>query len=510
MKTNKFNKMFNRYMLVASILSIIATFFLEPYRSLEITDFLFILVLIVLLTLLIFWKQELHNKTLLFYNFILISSLFIYDLKITLSIVIGSMLLSAFVYYFYGKKNYFIVNTSVLSEGLIIILCLFLSKGAFMVFSQVIKDAPMLLVQIIILNLFYHIFHNLLSSLEYLFDLSEIKYSNLLDDTFSILINFLYSTTFTYLGLILYTLLNHLPILLLFIFNTLLLYFYIKSDKEKYMNSYLTNLKEANMASLSVNYNIISKIFIYLDVMNKIIPSSILGIYTIFDNYTSILPLCHKCEDNIHLNTLCFNTEKMDNFIQMIESGRPIILDGYKIKDYFNFIPKFDLYNSKFIISPITLYSKVIGFSLIHPKYYNYSTDCFNILVDIQKCLSLLIEQNYKIINNIPKAIDTSKHFEASLESLVNNKITFTISKIETDDIGTLYKDISYRMDKLDKIFIFNDRNIYILHPLKDSFNVSNWFDSLKLNTKNNNVTSLEYPTDINNLKDLFNKTFYI
>lgn len=229
MKTNKLNKIFKNILILSSVISLLAAFFIEEYKLFSLTDILFLTILIILLALLLCWKKQVTNTPILFYDFILISSVFIYDLKTTLIILIASELLKKGILYFYYKKTSYFFNSPEFNEVLIIINSLFLANGAFIVFSHFINDAPLLFSQIVIFNIFQHIFYLLLKYLSYIIPLTEHENKHLLDNVISILINFAYSTIFTYLGLVLYTILGYTPILAIFLLNTTICYLFIKN-----------------------------------------------------------------------------------------------------------------------------------------------------------------------------------------------------------------------------------------------------------------------------------------
>ena len=282
MKINKLNKIFKNILILFSLISLLAAFFIEEYKTFSLTDILFMTILIILLALLLCWKKQVTNTPILFYDFILISSVFIYDLKTTLIILIASELLKKGILYFYYKKTCYFFNSPEFNEILIIINSLFLANGAFIVFSHFINDAPLLFSQIVIFNIFQHIFYLLLRYLSYIIPLTEHENKHLLDNVISILINFAYSTIFTYLGLVLYTILGYSPILVIFLLNTTICYLFIKNYKFNSNNRFLSKLKDSYLISLSPNNNFVEKIYSYIDVISELIPSSLISIYPIF------------------------------------------------------------------------------------------------------------------------------------------------------------------------------------------------------------------------------------
>ncbi|WP_099313764.1 hypothetical protein [Clostridium paraputrificum] len=356
MKINKLNKIFKNILILFSAISLLAAFFIEQHKTFSLTDILFLTILIILLALLLCWKKQVTNTPILFYDFILISSVFIYDLKTTLIILIASEMLKKGILYFYYKETFYFFNSPEFNEVLIIINSLFLANGAFIVFSQYINDAPLLFSQIIIFNTFQHIFYLLLKYVTYIITLTEQENTHLLDNVISILINFAYSTVFTYLGLVLYTILGYPPILTIFLLNTTICYLFIKNYKITSNNRFLSKLKDSYLISLSPNHNFSEKIYSYIDVLKELIPCSLISIYPIFENYRYTFPICYRCEENISLNNLKLDLNNLNNQNELkdiMESERSNIIKGYRLKNSFSFVSKFNLLNSNFIIVPI-------------------------------------------------------------------------------------------------------------------------------------------------------------
>ncbi len=503
MKINKLNKIFKNILILFSLISLLAAFFIEEYKTFSLTDILFMTILIILLALLLCWKKQVTNTPILFYDFILISSVFIYDLKTTLIILIASELLKKGILYFYYKKTCYFFNSPEFNEILIIINSLFLANGAFIVFSHFINDAPLLFSQIVIFNIFQHIFYLLLRYLSYIIPLTEHENKHLLDNVISILINFAYSTIFTYLGLVLYTILGYSPILVIFLLNTTICYLFIKNYKFNSNNRFLSKLKDSYLISLSPNNNFVEKIYSYIDVISELIPSSLISIYPIFENYSYVFPICYRCEENISLDNLKLDLNNKDELKHILETERSNIINGYRLKYNFSFISNFNLLNSNFIIVPICYNSKTLAFILIKPKLLNKSYNLFNNLSDVQQSISLLLIQNYKYIDLIPKSIENIESFISSLDLLISNKVSFTLNIIENNSQVDIGKHIIMNSDKLDKVFLFNSNHIYVIHAIKDSINVRDYMKSLTHDNPDLSFSTFEFPIDINNIKEI-------
>ena len=69
MKTNKLNKIFKNILILSSVISLLAAFFIEEYKPFSLTDILFLTILIILLALLLCWKKQVTNTPILFYNY---------------------------------------------------------------------------------------------------------------------------------------------------------------------------------------------------------------------------------------------------------------------------------------------------------------------------------------------------------------------------------------------------------------------------------------------------------
>ncbi|MFR9288310.1 MAG: hypothetical protein ACLVL6_00960 [Clostridium paraputrificum] len=506
MKINKLNKIFKNILILFSAISLLAAFFIEQHKTFSLTDILFLTILIILLALLLCWKKQVTNTPILFYDFILISSVFIYDLKTTLIILIASEMLKKGILYFYYKETFYFFNSPEFNEVLIIINSLFLANGAFIVFSQYINDAPLLFSQIIIFNTFQHIFYLLLKYVTYIITLTEQENTHLLDSVISILINFAYSTVFTYLGLVLYTILGYPPILTIFLLNTTICYLFIKNYKITSNNRFLSKLKDSYLISLSPNHNFSEKIYSYIDVLKELIPCSLISIYPIFENYRYTFPICYRCEENISLNNLKLDLNNLNNQNELkdiMESERSNIIKGYRLKNSFSFVSKFNLLNSNFIIVPICYNSPPLAFILIKPKTPNKSYEPINNLVDVQQSISLLLIQNYKYVDLIPKSIENIESFISSLDLLISNKVSFTLNVIRNNSQVDIVKYLIKNSDKLDKVFLFNSNHIYVIHAIKDTTNVRNYMKTLTLNNPNLSFSTFEFPIDVNNIKEI-------
>ena len=474
MKINKLNKIFKNILILFSAISLLAAFFIEQHKTFSLTDILFLTILIILLALLLCWKKQVTNTPILFYDFILISSVFIYDLKTTLIILIASEMLKKGILYFYYKETFYFFNSPEFNEVLIIINSLFLANGAFIVFSQYINDAPLLFSQIIIFNTFQHIFYLLLKYVTYIITLTEQENTHLLDSVISILINFAYSTVFTYLGLVLYTILGYPPILTIFLLNTTICYLFIKNYKITSNNRFLSKLKDSYLISLSPNHNFSEKIYSYIDVLKELIPCSLISIYPIFENYRYTFPICYRCEENISLNNLKLDLNNQNELKDIMESERSNIIKGYRLKNSFSFVSKFNLLNSNFIIVPICYNSPPLAFILIKPKTPNKSYELINNLVDVQQSISLLLI-----------------------------KVSFTLNVIRNNSQVDIVKYLIKNSDKLDKVFLFNSNHIYVIHAIKDTTNVRNYMKTLTLNNPNLSFSTFEFPIDVNNIKEI-------
>ncbi|CUN84343.1 hypothetical protein [Clostridium paraputrificum] len=503
MKINKLNKIFKNILILFSAISLLAAFFIEQHKTFSLTDILFLTILIILLALLLCWKKQVTNTPILFYDFILISSVFIYDLKTTLIILIASEMLKKGILYFYYKETFYFFNSPEFNEVLIIINSLFLANGAFIVFSQYINDAPLLFSQIIIFNTFQHIFYLLLKYVTYIITLTEQENTHLLDSVISILINFAYSTVFTYLGLVLYTILGYPPILTIFLLNTTICYLFIKNYKITSNNRFLSKLKDIYLISLSPNHNFSEKIYSYIDVLKELIPCSLISIYPIFENYRYTFPICYRCEENISLNNLKLDLNNQNELKDIMESERSNIIKGYRLKNSFSFVSKFNLLNSNFIIVPICYNSPPLAFILIKPKTPNKSYELINNLVDVQQSISLLLIQNYKYVDLIPKSIENIESFISSLDLLISNKVSFTLNVIRNNSQVDIVKYLIKNSDKLDKVFLFNSNHIYVIHAIKDTTNVRNYMKTLTLNNPNLSFSTFEFPIDVNNIKEI-------
>ncbi len=339
--------------------------------------------------------------------------------------------------------------------------------------------------------------------MSYIIPLTEHENKHLLDNVISILINFAYSTIFTYLGLVLYTILGYSPILVIFLLNTTICYLFIKNYKFNSNNRFLSKLKDSYLISLSPNNNFVEKIYSYIDVISELIPSSLISIYPIFENYSYVFPICYRCEENISLDNLKLDLNNKDELKHILETERSNIINGYRLKYNFSFISNFNLLNSNFIIVPICYNSKTLAFILIKPKLLNKSYNLFNNLSDVQQSISLLLIQNYKYIDLIPKSIENIESFISSLDLLISNKVSFTLNIIENNSQVDIGKHIIMNSDKLDKVFLFNSNHIYVIHAIKDSINVRDYMKSLTHDNPDLSFSTFEFPIDINNIKEI-------
>ncbi|MGG7176630.1 hypothetical protein ACQPU1_03480 [Clostridium paraputrificum] len=521
---SKFNKLYNNTLLIAAVLVIFTSLLLEKPINFTFIDILFIGILILLLLIIVIYKDKFFPRIILFYDFILISSLFIFNLKTTILVIVLSLLFYSIFISFYGGYQINLQTNSIILEGFIIIISLFLTKGSVMVFTNFIDDVPLLLVQVILLNLFYHLFYYILSSLDFLIQAKKLKQLKILDNLNIIFINFVYTTTLTYLALTLYTLIGYISIIILLILNTVVAFLFIKSYKEEQEKECMSIIQQAVKTSLHTSVNINQKIYAYIEAMNNILPSTILGLYFFFDNHKSILPVSHKYEENINLRDLSLCTDKLSNFMTLIESGSPITLIGSELSSYFSFIKELNMEESLFIIVPLTINAKSLGFTLIHPKYHNYNNGSVKLLVEAQSCLGLLMEQNFKTIYHHPLKLNSYSDLYKCMEEYIENKLTFTLTKIYVKNINSninfknksLQSDIINIIDKTDKILFLNKDTFYLIHTLEDSLNVLNLIQTLKhiiINKLDSTIddsdilyTNIEYPTDANNIFDITSK----
>ena len=140
---------------------------------------------------------------------------------------------------------------------------------------------------------------------------------------------------------------------------------------------------------------------------------------------------------------------------------------------------------------------------MIKPKIPNKSYDLINNLSDVQQSISLLLIQNYKYIDLIPKSIENIESFISSLDLLISNKVSFTLNIIENNSQVDVEKHIIKNSDRLDKVFLSNSNHIYVIHAIKDSTNVRDYMKSLTLNNPNLSFSTFEFPIDINNIKEI-------
>ena len=524
MRINKSSRYFNITIFFFNIIIGILSFFIEDRIKLNINDYLFVAALSISFLLIIHWKNKLYGPLILFYDFNLIISLFIYNIIVSIFI----LLLSYIILCIFTKKNhvrgYFSADNHLLKNYCMIALSLFFTKGAYLILSHNIDGKPLLFVKVLIINLFYHLFFYIFTSIDYLTESTLLKKNNMLDNIITALVNFVYSTMLIYLTLTFNTLLGQLPLTIMLLLNTSLAFYYINSQKLEYEKNCIVNLQDAIKNSLSSKYDVFQKCYIYLNAINEILPCSLLSTYLIFDNQKKIMPIIYKCNESLTLKELSFKTENINDFNKLIDSSHTSWIAGEKLSNYFAFINKLNLGESNFVVVPLYINTKILGFTLLYPKYNTYNTNTFKYIANSQDCLSLMLESYYNLINKYPIWITTYDEFNSCIKDFINNKLSFTVHKLEVVNrhlqINFLDNNLQYlivnHLNSLDKIFFDSTNTIYVVHALEYSLNANIIIESIEkevCNYKNINLignefktTVVEYPTDYNTFYEIMNK----
>ena len=236
------------------------------------------------------------------------------------------------------------------------------------------------------------------------------------------------------------------------------------------------------------------------------------------------MPIIYKCNESLTLKELSFKTENINDFNKLIDSSHTSWIAGEKLSNYFAFINKLNLGESNFVVVPLYINTKILGFTLLYPKYNTYNTNTFKYIANSQDCLSLMLESYYNLINKYPIWITTYDEFNSCIKDFINNKLSFTVHKLEVVNrhlqINFLDNNLQYlivnHLNSLDKIFFDSTNTIYVVHALEYSLNANIIIESIEkevCNYKNINLignefktTVVEYPTDYNTFYEIMNK----
>lgn len=522
MKITSSSKFINIILFLFTISIWISSFIIEDKITLTVNDLILLGSLIISFSLIFYYTNKLYNPILLFYDFNIIIALSRYNASILFIILFITLFILTIFINKYSYKNF--SNSVIVKTFCIITISIFFAKGAYLIFCHYINQTPLLFVDVLIINLFYHVFFYILTSLNYFSEYTQFKISDTLDKSISILVNFIYSTMLSYLSLTFYTFLGLLPLIVIIILNTALALLYMEDKKYKYENNCLINLQQTVKNSLLQKYDVFQKFYIYLNGINKILPSSLSCTYLLLNNTPKITPLIFSSKDNLSFDDLSFNKETINDFKSLYASKNNLKFSGKDLINYFPLIKNHHLENSTFIIMPLYLNTKTIGFTMLLPRFDEFNNNTFKYLSNAQDCLSIILELYYTLINRYPLWIPTYDELTSCIKDFTDTKLSFTINKIEIInenlEVNFLDKDfqnlIISHLNNIDKIFFQDKNTLYILNSLASSlsisYNMSLIQDDICKYTKtsslkdNFKITAIEYPTDYNSFNEIINK----
>ncbi len=449
-------------------------------------DYIFIALLTVSFILLNKYSIILKDTNLNFNDFILIVCYMKLNINLTILLIFLCYSISFFIEYKHSKNLNLLTENIHIFNSSLIILSTFTSHIIISYLDNIFYIKSYETIALIIYSIVLLLVNYILFCFEVSVQKWELVIITLENGLYYIFLNFILCTVIASFAVYLYKLYGYLPIAAMTAFIIFISFALNGLNKLKTSNKNLKSISECTTFIISkADFKV--KLQNSIQTIESILPFVYCGIYLVRDKYTSIYPICYKCNDLMNLEDIKFSSTHDNSIYAQIMSG--IVL--HKESNYFNgCIPIVKALPEKIKYTaavPIKDSESAIGVVLL----------CFDRYLDIDEELKLIATLcshigmvNYNINTYIKNNIIGYKSYDGLTRYIdynIKNKIFFTLAIVEIENYKELIQGynsdfyeayklelgriISKLLSRNDCILCFEKEDIYIVFNLLDSAN---------------------------------------